>query len=100
MTALRTGCLHQANPVSTRRPPRFCTRRGRLSSRLAKNAQGDYIAGDVLSPDPARLWGFPVLVTTRMPSGQALVANLKLGAKAYLREAPRLEVAPFGGCTN
>jgi hypothetical protein len=25
---------------------------------------------------------------------------MKLGAKAYLRAAPRLEVAPFGGGTN
>jgi hypothetical protein len=35
-----------------------------------------------------------------MAAGTAIVANLKQAAKVYLRELPRVEVAPFGGGTN
>jgi HK97 family phage major capsid protein len=64
--------------------------------RLSKNGQGDYLAQDVLSGDPARLWGYPVVVTSRVSVGTALVMNGPLGAKVYMREAPVLSVGTEG----
>jgi HK97 family phage major capsid protein len=68
--------------------------------RLSKDTTGNYLTADVVSSDPARLWGFPVLITTRVPAGTGVVANMKLAAKVYMREYPTLEVAPFGGGTT
>jgi hypothetical protein len=43
------------------------------------------------------LWGFNVIVTTRIASGTAVVADMKLAAHEYQRQAPTLEVNPYGG---
>jgi HK97 family phage major capsid protein len=65
--------------------------------RLSKNINGDYLAQDVLSGDPARLWGYPVVVTTRLGSaGTALVMTGPLGARVFMREAPVLSVGTEG----
>jgi HK97 family phage major capsid protein len=68
--------------------------------RLSKDGQGQYLAGGLADSDSHRLWGFNVIITTRIPSGTALVANMKLGAHVYLRQAPTLEVNPYGGNTD
>jgi HK97 family phage major capsid protein len=68
--------------------------------RLSKDGQGQYLAGGLGEADSHRLWGFNVIITTRIPSGTGLVANMKLGAHVYQRQAPTLEVNPFGGNTD
>jgi HK97 family phage major capsid protein len=65
--------------------------------RLAKSeTSGEYLTGSVLSPDPQSLWGFRVAITSHMPAGTAVVANLNMAARAYVRQTPTLEVAPLG----
>lgn len=41
-----------------------------------------------------QLWGTPVIVTTRIAAGTAMVANLEAAARAWIRQMPRLELAP------
>ena len=40
------------------------------------------------------------LITSRISVGTAVVANLAEGTRAYVREAPRVEVHPNGGGTT
>jgi HK97 family phage major capsid protein len=68
--------------------------------RLLKDSTGQYLAGGLQDSDPARLWGFRVLLTTRLPANVAVVSNMSLGARVYMRQAPTLEVNPYGGNTD
>lgn len=68
--------------------------------RAQKDGNGRYLLADPMSLPPFSLWGAKVLVTNRIAAGTALVANLKESSRVYLREAPKLEVAPQGGGTT
>ena len=66
--------------------------------RRSKDSQLRYL----LNPDPSSveansLWGIPVLATTSMPVGTALVANLEQGAQAFIRQGPVLEMSNQSG---
>ena len=90
MNLLRTATFSEPSFVAVH-PDNWAT------VRLSKNSNGDYLAQDVLSGDPARLWGYPVVVTTRLgAAGTALIMNGPLGARVYLREAPVLSVGTEG----
>lgn len=67
---------------------------------LAKDTTGQYIVGNPVNGTTPRLWGIPVVVTESMTENSALVANLKAACTAYVREAPRFEVHPYGGGTD
>ncbi len=67
--------------------------------RTVKDANGNYVLADPMSPPPFSVWGAKVVVTNRISVGSALVGNLKEAARVYLREAPKLEIAPMGGGT-
>jgi len=63
--------------------------------RLTKDTQGRYLAGDPMTGGPTSLWGIPVVTTTQIAAGSALVANFAAGTRVWLREGPRLEVNPL-----
>jgi HK97 family phage major capsid protein len=62
-----------------------------------KATDGSYLSGDPTAPGPATLWGTRVIITNRIAAGTGMVANLKEAAQVYVRERPRIDVAPFGG---
>jgi HK97 family phage major capsid protein len=64
---------------------------------LAKDSTGQYFVGNPLQATTPTLWGVPVVLTTRQTENTVVVANLKQAARAYLRETPRVDVAPYGG---
>jgi hypothetical protein len=66
-------------------------------TRIEKDQQDQYLAGNPLTAAPAELWGVKVLVTTSAPEGTGLVGNLPNAARVYWREAPIFEVHPGGG---
>lgn len=67
---------------------------------LSKDTTGAYYAGGPFTEGAKSLWGIPVLATTAIAAGTAMVANLAEAAKVYLREGPRLEVNPLGGAAE
>ncbi|MDP9343041.1 MAG: phage major capsid protein [Actinomycetota bacterium] len=88
---LRTGAAYTEPDVIILNPANWST------VRLTKDSTGRYLAGDPLDPAPSRLWSAPVVLTTQMPAGTGIVANLKLAATAYVRESPRVDTNPNGG---
>jgi HK97 family phage major capsid protein len=65
------------------------------SVRLLKDAQGDYITADLQSADPDMLWGYPVVVSSALTQGTALVGNFK-DARIFDRMAARIDFAEMG----
>jgi HK97 family phage major capsid protein len=54
----------------------------------------------IVSPDPTQagaqtIWGVRLVVSSQITSGVALVANLAIAAKAFIRQAPTLTLDPF-----
>jgi HK97 family phage major capsid protein len=66
-------------------------------TRVEKDLQDNYLAGNPLTAAPDELWGVKVLVTTSAPEGTGLVGNLPNAARVYWRESPIFEVHPGGG---
>lgn len=65
--------------------------------RRSKSAgSGEYLVGDPTEQGPAHLWGVPCALTTSMPVGEAMVANLAKAAAAYVRDGLRVESANQG----
>lgn len=91
---LRTGSSFTEPDIVVLHPTDF----GKI--RTVKDANGQYLLSNPMSEPPFSLWGAQVVVTNRIAAGTSLVANLKEGARVYLREAPKLEVAPMGGGTT
>jgi hypothetical protein len=92
ITALRTGAAFTEPDIIILNPNDF------LSIRTSKaSTSGEYLAGDPLNGPSDTLWGVPVIVTTTMEQGRALVGNLQLAAKVWWRETPRFDVNPYGG---
>jgi hypothetical protein len=58
--------------------------------RRAKNSQGNYILGDPGQSTVSDVWGVPVLQTTQITPGVAILGNLELAAQAYIREGMTL----------
>jgi HK97 family phage major capsid protein len=80
LTDLRTGPSFTAADAIILNPATFS------AVRRSKNTVGDYI----LNPDPSAaeassIFGVPVLVTTQMPAGTGIVANLRDAATAFIR---------------
>jgi HK97 family phage major capsid protein len=68
---------------------------------LANDTTAGLHAVPNLQASPAgTAWGVPIVVTTGIASGTALVANLGQAATLYVREAPRLFVDPYGLATS
>ena len=61
------------------------------------SGSGEYLAGNPTGQDTPTLWNKPVALTTDMPEGTGLVANLPGAARMHWREAPYFEVHPAGG---
>lgn len=49
---------------------------------------------DPFSAEPTSLWATPVIVTTRIAAGTAMVANLGEAARVRVRQQPTFEIAP------
>jgi len=66
--------------------------------RRTKDTQGRYLLGDnPASTEANSLWGIPVLATTSMAVGTALVANLEQGAQAFVRQGFTIEMSNQSG---
>jgi HK97 family phage major capsid protein len=63
---------------------------------LQKSTTNEYIAGDPLNGASRTLWGIPLVVTTQITAGTALVASFQELGEVYLRMAPRIDVANQG----
>lgn len=55
-------------------------------ARRTKSTTGEYIAGDPTQDGPKKLWGYPVIVTTQITQGTAVVANLLQATQAWIRQ--------------
>jgi len=60
----------------------------------------ELIVGDATDVAPETLWGVPVIVTTGMTAGTALVADLAGSVVGFLREAPKVLLDPFSASTK
>lgn len=65
-------------------------------TRRIKDSQGNYIAGNPLEAGPSSLWGIPVVLTTSMPAGVALVGNFATAAQAFIRSGLTVETNAYG----
>jgi len=66
--------------------------------RRTKDTQGRYLLNaDPSSVEANMLWGIPVLATTSMPVGTALVANLEQGAQAFVRQGFTIDMSNQSG---
>jgi hypothetical protein len=54
--------------------------------RRTKNSLGNYILGDPGQTTVNDVWGVPVLQTTQCQQGVIVLANLEIGAQAFIRE--------------
>ncbi|NYI41498.1 phage major capsid protein [Demequina lutea] len=54
--------------------------------RTAKNSLGNYILGDPGQSTVSEVWGVPVVQTSQMLPGTVVLANLEMGAQAFVRE--------------
>jgi HK97 family phage major capsid protein len=59
--------------------------------RLLKTADGIYIWGAPADTAPARIWGLPVVYTTAITLGTALVGAFRLGAQLFRRQGVTVE---------
>lgn len=66
------------------------------SLRMAKDANGNYMTGDVLASDPDRLWGIQVVTSPVIALGTGLVGNFAVGATVWDREEARVTWAEQG----
>lgn len=90
--SLRTGASKVGPTMVAVHPTNYST------MRLQKAAgSGEYLAGDpsqdVVVPT---LWGIPVVQTTQIAAGTALLGNWAMGAKLHLRQAPNVEIGRAG----
>ena len=54
--------------------------------RLVKDADGNYIGGNPFGPPaPPMLWGLPVVPTTKITAGTALVGNFRVAAQLFTK---------------
>jgi len=66
-------------------------------ARRQKDTQGRYLTGDPVDGPNSTLWGVPVLVTTSMPAGTGLVANLAMATTAFIRQGPVMDTTNSSG---
>ncbi len=71
------------------------------SIRLARDESGGpgtggYLAAGIVSDDPTRLWGVPVIQSTLCNSDKALVGDFAAGAKLYEREGVSVRFSEAG----
>jgi|GEM_PF-3579968 len=64
--------------------------------RLEKNANGEYIAGDVVQGDPDRLWGKQIITSPVLAQGTGLVGAFGHGAQLWDREEARVTFTESG----
>jgi HK97 family phage major capsid protein len=60
---------------------------------LQKDSQGRYLFGDPQGVTTPRLWGLPIVETTRMALGTALVGSFAIGAQIFDREQINVEIS-------
>lgn len=60
---------------------------------LQKDTQGRYLFGDPQGVTTPRLWGLPIVETTRMALGTALVGSFAIGAQIFDRENINVEIS-------
>jgi HK97 family phage major capsid protein len=66
--------------------------------RLAKNGDDDYYAGGPFTALSGNsIWGLPVVVTTSIATGTALVGSFRLGAQIFYREGISVEASNSDG---
>lgn len=67
------------------------------SIRRTKDTTGQYILGaDPTAAEANSLWGIPVLATTTIAAGTALLGNLAAGVKGYVRQGLTLDLGVSG----
>ncbi len=94
--AVRTGAAHCDPDVVVMHPNDWYS----AGFLLAKDTAGQYLVGNPVAGVKPALWGVPVVLSEAMPENSALVANLKVAATAYVRQAPVVEVSPGVGTTE
>ena len=94
--AIRTGAAHCDPDVVVMHPADWFS----AGFLLAKDTAGQYLVGDPVTGVKPSLWGVPVILSEAMTENTAMVANLAIAATAYVRQAPVVEVAPYGGGTT
>jgi HK97 family phage major capsid protein len=63
---------------------------------LDKDLQGAYRVGHPTEAGPRSIWSVPVLLTTAIAQGTALVLNVEEGARLFYKDAPRVETGWSG----
>ncbi|MGO4384604.1 phage major capsid protein [Specibacter sp. RAF43] len=61
--------------------------------RRTKNTLGNYILGDPGQSTVSDVWGIPVLQTTQITPGVAILGNLELATQAFIREGITLAMS-------
>jgi len=64
--------------------------------RLSKDANANYLAGQVIQADPDRLWGKQIITSTVLAQGTGLVGAFAIGASVYDREQARITFTEQG----
>lgn len=65
--------------------------------RRTKNSLGNYVLGDPGSSAAADVWGTPVLETSQITPGVAVLGNLELATQAFIREGVTLQMTNSSG---
>lgn len=96
LTMLRTGPAYAAADAIVLHPDDW-----EIVVVTASQGSGEFL----VTADPTRspattLWGVPVTVTSQIPAGTALVANMARGAVVFTREVPTVKVDPYSQSAN
>lgn len=60
--------------------------------RRSKNTLGNYVLGDPGQSTVSDVWGIPVLQTTQITPGVAVLGNLELATQAFIREGVTMQM--------
>ena len=94
--AIRTGAAHCDPDVVVMHPGDWFS----AGFLLARDTAGQYLVGDPVTGVKPSLCGVPAILSEAMTENTAMVANLSIAATAWVRQAPVVEVAPYGGGTT
>lgn len=94
ITSLRTGASYTEPDAIVLNP----TDLGAI--RVRKDSNQRYLAGDPFEAGTTTLWGLPVVSTTAMPAGTAVVGNFGGGGVVYRREGLQIMSDAYSQLTN
>ncbi|MBT1001185.1 phage major capsid protein [Paenarthrobacter sp. DKR-5] len=65
--------------------------------RREKDSYGRYLLGDPGQTAVSDVWGIPIVLTTQIAAGTAVLANLQIAATAFIRQGITLEMSNSSG---